>query len=80
LADYFGHRLNLPPGDITSVTVLRALTRAGIESAQIEELRTLFDRLEARRYGLPATENIENLKSLQSSLEKILKSCEKVRF
>jgi hypothetical protein len=80
LADYFGHRLNLSPGDVTASTVLQALTGTGIDPKHVHALRTIFDQLEACRYGTPVAMALENMAQLQGELEQILKQCEKVRL
>lgn len=80
LADYFGHRLNLPPGDVTSSTVQNALIRAGLDPETTDRIRALFEQLDAQRYGLPSAAGPDELKTLQTDLEKALKSCEKVRL
>ncbi len=80
LADYFGHRLNLSPGDVTVSTVLPALTNARIDPKQIHALRAIFEQLETCRYGAPTAIAPKNMEQLQSELEQILKRCEKVRF
>ena len=80
LADYFGHRLNLPPGDVTSSTVLQAMGRAGFDPEQINALRAIFEQLEACRYGRPGETAPETMEKLQGSLEQILKQCEKAKF
>jgi len=79
-ADYFGHRLNLSPGDVTASTVLQALTGTGIDPKQVHALRTVFEQLEACRYGAPAAMAPETMEQLQGGLEQILKQCEKVKF
>ena len=80
LADYFGHRLNLPPGDVTSSTVLQAMSRAGFDPEQISALGRIFEQVEASRYGLPGTGSPESTSELQGRLEQILKLCEKTKF
>jgi hypothetical protein len=80
MADYFGHRLNLPPGDVTASIVLPAMASAGFDPDKAKELRAIFEQVEARRYGFPASGSPENLQELQNHLEKILKLCEKAKF
>jgi hypothetical protein len=80
LTDYFGHRLNLPPGDVTAATVLRALSRAGMDPEPIHALRHVFEQVEASRYGLPVEKSPENMENLQNSLEQILRRCEKSKL
>jgi hypothetical protein len=80
LADYFGHRLNFPPGDVTSSTVLQTMGRAGFDPEKINLLRTIFERVDACRYGQPGETAPETMQKLQGSLEQILKQCEKAKF
>jgi hypothetical protein len=80
LADYFGNRLNLPPGDVTPTTVLKALGRAGFNPEQINTTHAIFEQVEARRYGQPGAVSPESMEKLQSGLEQILKQCEKAKF
>lgn len=80
LADYFGHRLNLPPGDVTSHTVLQAMVRAGFDPEKTNTLRVIFDQVDANRYGRPESASPENMEKLQDGLEKILKLCEKTKI
>ncbi len=80
LADYFGHRLNLPPGDVTSSTVLQTMGRAGFDPEKINMLRTIFEQVEACRYGQPGTVSPEGMEKLQGGLEQILKQCEKAKL
>lgn len=81
LADYFGHRLNLPPGDVTAPVVIRTLEQADFDPEAIASLRTLFDQVEASRYGLPGgTPSAEEMKARQTTLEKLLRQSEKARL
>lgn len=80
MADYFGHRLNLPPGDVTASTVLPALTRSGFDPEKTNELRVIFEQVEARRYGFQGAEIPENPQALLRDLEQILKLCEKAKI
>jgi hypothetical protein len=79
-ADYFGHRLNLPPGDVTAQAVLSALGRSGLDPERTNRLRAIFDRVESSRYGLQTENSPDDLKTLQADLERILKHCEKTKF
>ncbi|MGE4490800.1 MAG: BatD family protein [Kiritimatiellales bacterium] len=81
LTDYFCNRLNLSPGDITSSVVLRTLERAGFSTDQMRTLQTVFDRVEAGRYGAPQTApTAAAMEETQRSLEQILRLCEKSRI
>ncbi|MFA5688470.1 MAG: BatD family protein [Kiritimatiellales bacterium] len=77
LADYFGNRLNLPPGDVTADIVLRSLEQENFSAESVAELRIIFDRVEISRYGIDAAKTPEEMKAVQRSLEQILKHCEK---
>ncbi len=81
LTDYFGHRLNLPPGLVNSTTVLQVLDKKSFEPKQLDALRLVFDHLEASRYSMPnSTPTEKDLKTLQRDLKHVLKQCEKTKF
>ena len=81
LAAYFGHRLNLPPGEVTSTAALQALTRAGFAREKINTLHKIFEQVEASRYGfLEDGKSPDTMEKMQSSLEQILKQCEKEKL
>ncbi len=81
LTAYFGHRLNLPPGEVTSTAALQALTRSGFASEQVSTLQEIFEQVEASRYGFPGSgKSPDAMEKLQSSLEQILKQCEKEKL
>ena len=77
LADYFGNRLNLPPGDITPAVVLRELQQKKFNEQSAGELRTIFEQVELSRYGIAGAKTPAEMKAAQRSLEQILKQCEK---
>ena len=75
LAEYFGHRLNLPPGDITLRAVLTRMPQ------QTEELESLFDIIEQRRYGLNSGTNSKmEMDALLKQLMTTLKQCERIKL
>lgn len=76
LAEYFAHRLNLAPGEVSLPVVLTAFPT---EHAAIE---TLFNTVEQRRYGIqPATANTgPEMKALLKQLTAALKACERIRL
>jgi hypothetical protein len=80
LAGYFGNRLNLPPGEVTPASTLQALDRAGLKPDLLNTLRMIFAQVESSRYGLSNATSPESMEKLQSSLEQILKQCEKMRL
>lgn len=75
LAAYFGHRLNLAPGDVTLQTVLARVPK------ETESLETLFSTIEQRRYGL-STEGSskEEMKALLQQLGTTLRKCERMKL
>lgn len=77
-ADYFGHRLNLPPGDITTTQIISTLQKSGF--AQVDDLKAIIEKLEAVRYGMPSESLKNSPEEMQRDLERILDQCEKTRF
>jgi hypothetical protein len=74
LADYFGHRLNLAPGEVTLQAVL---ARFPGESAALE---TLFNTVEQRRYGIRSGQGgPDEMKALLQQLEITLRKCERMK-
>jgi hypothetical protein len=76
LAEYFGHRLNLAPGEITLHTVL---ARIPDETGELEHL---FNALEQRRYGTRSREGDpkDEMKALLRELSSIFKQCERMKL
>lgn len=76
LAEYFGHRLNLAPGEINLQTVL---ARIPGESAALEHL---FTALEQRRYGIQSREGDprDEMKTLLRELSSVFKQCERMKL
>ena len=75
LADYFGHRLNLAPGEVTLQTVLARVPK------ETEALETLFSTIEQRRYGLRFGEGSKKeMKALLQQLNTTLRKCERMKL
>ena len=76
LTEYFGHRLNLAPGEVTVQTVL---ARIPGETAEIEHL---FNDIEKRRYGIRSDESNpkDEMKTLLRKLSSVLKHCERMKL
>ena len=74
LADYFGHRLNLAPGEITLATVQTHFP------SQTEVLQTLFETIEHRRYAQGAASSDADKKELLKLLESTLRACERIKL
>ena len=75
LTDYFGHRLNLAPGEVTLQTVLTRVPR------ETEALEALFSTIEQRRYGLRSGDDSkEEMKALLRQLNHTLRKCERMKL
>ncbi|MDF7826107.1 BatD family protein [Pontiellaceae bacterium B12227] len=75
LAEYFGHRLNLAPGEVSLQAVLSSFSDAE------EDLRALFSVVEQRRYGIQSEQenSKDEMKSLLHKLTATLKACERIK-
>ncbi|WP_372845950.1 BatD family protein [Pontiella sp.] len=71
LAEYFGHRLNLAPGEVTLPAVL---ARVDDDSGAIE---TLFNTIEQRRYGFG--DRHDDSKALLDQLTATMRKCERMK-
>ncbi|HSR88165.1 MAG TPA: BatD family protein, partial [Pontiella sp.] len=76
LTEYFGHRLNLAPGEVTLQTVL---ARIPGEPADIEHL---FNQIEQWRYAIRSHEGNpkDEMKALLRKLSSVLKRCERMKL
>lgn len=75
LTDYFGHRLNLAPGDVTLHTVLSRIPQ------EAEALKALFGTIEQHRYGLDSDQSSKaEMKALLRQLATTLKKCERIKL
>ncbi len=73
LVDYFGHRLNLAPGEVSLSAVLARLPQ------QIEALEALFTTIEQRRYGIQSGDNKTDMKNLLKQTTATLRQCERIK-
>ncbi len=76
MAEYFGHRLNLSPGQVTLQTVRKQIPD---ETGAIEQL---FNTIEQRRYGVRSDEDNEQteMQTLLRQLTATLKQCERMKL
>ena len=74
LAEYFGHRLNLAPGDVSLQTVLARFPQ------ETEAIEQLFSTIEQRRYGLGNPAKPDEMKELLRKLTATLKTCERTKL
>ena len=87
LASYFGNRLNLSPGEVTSEAVLGALIAGKLDPAYKEQVRDLFSYCEKGRFGygesktMPLSAQDKTVCSdILNRLNRILKECERIRL
>ncbi len=78
LAEYFGNRLNLAPGEISAALVLEALQEASASNKFLESAKSLFEQLDAARYSPPSSGlNLEIAEQQQTDLAQLLKQLER---
>lgn len=75
LADYFGHRLNLAPGDVSLQSIRVAFPK------QLNSIETLFNTIEQRRYGIQTdtAPSKDEMKTQLRELTATLKACERIK-
>lgn len=75
LSEYFGHRFNLAPGEVTKQSVLERIPE------DTDDIATLFDTVEQRRYGLgtASEQPEEEMKHLLGRLNETLRKCERMK-
>ncbi len=82
IASYFGHRLNLAPGEVSMELIQTALKRGGLDESNMDALRKLYDRCELERFGgggsTMAEPERQEFNQLLDLLNETLKACEKV--
>lgn len=76
LTDYFGHRLNLAPGEVSLAVVAARIPR------QAEALENLFNTIEQRRYGIQSGggKPQKEMKALLKQLNATLRKCERIKL
>jgi len=86
LADYFGHRFNLAPGEVTREEVALRLHRVGLPAADIQQVREFFGQCEDMRFGggpavrQPLDEPSRTLwRARLDELSALLRRCERLR-
>ena len=75
LIDYFGHRLNLAPGEVSMQAVLAYFPEAS------ESITPLFNEIEQRRYGFKHEEGSKSdMKALLKQFNTTLRECERKKL
>ena len=85
LAEYFGHRLNLPPGAVLPTDVLSRLRASGLSTEHLQTLEYLYRRCEEERYaGNVSTAVASPLgnewRDWLRKLEEALRACERIKL
>jgi len=83
VANYFGDRLNLAPGQVTPDTVLAALRRSSLDPEHTERLQNVFAECERHRFGFVRDAEAyppDRLRALLTDTQEVLKACERVRM
>ncbi len=76
LTDYFGHRLNLAPGEVSLPVVVARIPK------QSDALENLFNTIEQRRYGIQSSggKPKKEMKALLKQLNATLRKCERIKL
>ena len=87
LASYFGNRLNLSPGEVTSDAVIGALIAGKLDPELTEQAKDLFSYCEKERFGYGqaktmalSTQDKKIDADLLNRLNHLLKECERIRL
>jgi len=78
--DYFGHRLNLPPGAIEASLILEKLKAAQTDSEQLAQWQNFFALSEQIHYSSPPELSKEELSNWISILASLLRQAERIRL
>lgn len=80
--DYFSHRLNLAPGEVSREIIRTALRKAGL-TAEAESLDRMLEQCEQARYGMGAMDAADRSLDLDKAadhMRTLLRTCEKHRL
>lgn len=80
MSSYFGHRLNLLPGDVTPQRIDDAFARAKVDGPQRRWIEEFFAVCESARYGGVAGLDAATASKQIAGLEDALRTCEKIKF
>ena len=79
-ADYFGHRLNLPPGAVEAPLILEKLRAAKADDASLAKWADFFALSDRIRYASAADLSREALEQWISTATALLRKAERVRL
>ncbi len=85
LTAYFGHRFNLPPGDVLPHRVVKALQEGGLEASHRQCIEDLLVACERIRYGAGSSvswtdEEKATCRNQLQDLQEALRACERIRL
>ena len=80
MSSYFGHRLNLAPGDVSADRIDVAFVRANFDGAQRELVKNLFASCEQSRFGGAPRLDSAHAEKLIAELGDALRACEKINI
>ena len=82
LSSYFGHRLNLAPGELSTEVVLSALNHEHMNASDTERIRVLFERCERARFGDVGADAVHEAqeRGILEELNQLLRKCERLRL
>ncbi len=82
LSSYFGHRLNLAPGELSTEVVLSALNHAHMNASDTECIRVLFERCERARFGDVGADTVHEAqeRGILEELNQVLRKCERLKL
>ncbi|NCD33881.1 MAG: protein BatD [Spartobacteria bacterium] len=78
LSSYFGHRLNLSPGEINSELVIEHCKQAKADDVTIQNLANLFALCDQGRFGMGRSLSEKEQRDKISELTNILKNAERI--
>jgi hypothetical protein len=79
-ADYFGHRLNLPPGAVEAPLILAKLRAAQTDEAALAKWQEFFALSDQIRYASSADLSREALAAWIATLTSLLRKAERIRL
>ncbi len=78
--DYFGHRLNLPPGAVDAPLILEKLQAAGTNDEALAHWREFFALSDQIRYASSSDLSRESLETWISTVSSLLRKAERVKL
>jgi tetratricopeptide (TPR) repeat protein len=81
LSTYFGHRMNLAPGEVTPARVLEFARHGGMDETLLAELSSVFEACDAHRFGagLGASDQSQTQQHYLKTIPTILKQAERIK-